>query len=503
MLAAQYPRFEGDLPDIARVRAGYTELKAAQDALDFDDLLVFLARLLQKDPTARAEIAGRCQHVLVDEYQDVNRLQARIACLLSVVHGNLMVVGDEAQSIYAFRGASIDNILDFDKLFPDSVTTLLTQNYRSTAPVLALANGVLASFAHGIDKTLVSELDEGPAPLLVAVEDSDAQADYVVERVLALREDGVGLAQQAVLARSGAQLHAVELALAKANIPFRKYGGLRLTEAAHVKDVLALLRVAVNPADTLAWLRVLPWCENVGRTTAQRIAEARSKGDRAPLSSMTRRKAPELDQLEALLGELTPLRDHPGGALATAIDGLRPFLARNYDDPDDRLRDLESLLALSDRFDSVPHMVSELALEPPRRAEAEATEDDEQLTLSTIHSAKGLEWRSVLLIGLGDGAFPSGFALDDPAAIEEERRLLYVAVTRARRHLALVQPRFLARRSGPVFSPGCTLLDDIPDLWERVRAGWAHQSAAPDDPTAGVSPDVEDRLARFADYFGD
>ena len=503
VVATHYPRFRRDLDDIEAVRLAYDALKERQDALDFDDLLVFLGRLLARDPIARKEIAGSCQHVLVDEYQDVNRLQARIACLLSVVHGNVMVVGDEAQSIYAFRGASVDHILDFDTLFPACTTTILTENYRSTEPVLGLANGVLQSFTRGFDKQLDSRVGDGPMPTLVAVEDVDKQADYVVERVLSLREDGVELTQQAVLARSGMQLHAVELALGRANIPFRKYGGLRLTEAAHVKDVLALLRVATNPRDTMAWLRVLPWCENVGKTTAQRIADARGKGDTSPLSSMTRRKAPELDQLEALLGELTPLVRDPGAALAAAIDGLRPFLIRNYDDPDDRLRELESLLSLSDRFDDVPRMVSELALDPPRRAEAEKVEDEELLTLSTVHSAKGLEWRSVILIGLGDGAFPSGFALDDPDAIEEERRLLYVAVTRAKRHLALVQPRFLSRRGGPVFSPGCTLLDDIRDLWDRVQAGWADQSNDEDDLSAGVSADVEDRLARFADYFGD
>ena len=502
VIAAQYPRYRRDLHDIDAVREGYNALKASQDAVDFDDLLVFLGQLLARDPVARKEISGACAHVLVDEYQDVNRLQARIACLLSVVHGNLMVVGDEAQSIYAFRGASVDHILDFDRLFPNATTTILTQNYRSTAPVLGLANGVLRSFSRGVDKQLVSEVGEGPSPQLVAVEDVDKQADYVVERVLSLREEGVGLDGQAVLARSGMQLHAVELALSRANIPFRKYGGLRLTEAAHVKDVLALLRVSVNPRDTLAWLRVLPWCENVGKTTAQRIAEARGAGDTSPLSTMTRRKAPELDQLEALVAELTPLSSDPEGALVAAIDGLRPFLVRNYDDPDERIRELESLLSLAGRFEDVPRLVSELALEPPQRAEATRAEDEELLTLSTIHSAKGLEWRSVLLIGLGDGAFPSGFALDDPEAIEEERRLLYVAVTRAKRHLALVQPRFLSRRGGPVFSPGCRLLDDIPDLWERVEPGWAEQAAAAEAAEA-TSPEEEDRLARFADYFGD
>jgi DNA helicase-2/ATP-dependent DNA helicase PcrA len=422
-----------------------------------------------------------------------------------VVHGNLMVVGDEAQSIYAFRGASVDNILDFDQIFPAATTTILTENYRSTAPVLALANGVLASFREGIEKQLESRVGDGPVPLLVAVEDTDRQADYVVERALTLREDGVPLTAQAILARSGMQLHAIELALSRANIPYRKFGGLRLSEAAHVKDVLALLRVAVNPRDTLAWLRVLPWCENVGKTTAQRIADARFKGDTSPLSSMTRRRAPELDQIDALVGELAGMIRDPGAAFATAIDGLRPFLVRNYDDPDDRMRELESVLALSDRFDDVPRLVSELTLEPPLRSEATKSEDEELLTLSTIHSAKGLEWRSVVIVGLGDGGFPSGFALEDPAAIEEERRLLYVAVTRAKRHLVLMQPRFLSRRGGPVFSPGCQLLDDVPDLWSRVQPGWAGQR---DDPTddgelVGVSAEVEDRLARLADYFGD
>ncbi len=368
VVVATHPRFRRDIHDIETVREGYTALKASQDAVDFDDLLVFLAQLLARDPLARREVAGACQHVLVDEYQDVNKLQARIACLLSVVHGNLMVVGDEAQSIYAFRGASVDNILDFTEIFPAATTTILTENYRSTTPVLTLANGVLASFRTGIDKQLQSRVGDGPTPLLVAVEDTDRQADYVVERVLTLREDGVPLTAQAILARSGLQLHAIELALSRANIPYRKFGGLRLSEASHVKDVLALLRVAVNPRDTLAWLRVLPWCENVGKTTAQRLADARFQGDTNPLSSMTRRRAPELDQIDALVGELAGMIRDPGAALATAIDGLRPFLVRNYDDPDDRMRELESLLSLSDRFEDVPRLVSELTLEPESSA---------------------------------------------------------------------------------------------------------------------------------------
>jgi len=498
------PRFERDIPDIVRVRTAYEARKASQDALDFDDLLIFLGRLLARHPVARKEIAGRCRHVLVDEYQDVNRLQARIACLLSVVHGNLMVVGDEAQSIYAFRGASVDHILDFSKLFPEAPTTVLTDNYRSTTQVLDLANGVLDSMHTGIEKALVSCVGDGPKPRLIGVEDDDRQADHVVSRVLELREDGVGLDEQAVLARSGHQLVALELALSRANIPYRKYGGLRITEAAHVKDLLALLRAAINPADALAWMRILPFCENVGRTTAQRIAEARASGDRTPLSTMTRRKAPELDQLEALLAELSTLVKDAAQAFLAALDGMRPWLQRRYDDASDRERELESLLTLVDRYDDVPALISELALDPPQRAEAVKTEDEELLTLSTVHSAKGLEWRAVYVLGLADGAFPSGFSIDDPAQMEEERRLLYVAVTRAKRHLDLLQPRFVSRRGGPVFAPSCTLLDDIPGLWERVETG---AGAAPadveDDDVGGIAPDVEDRLARFADYFGD
>lgn len=504
-LEAFYPRHVDDLADIARVRAAYEERKAASDALDFDDLLVHLARLLAKNERARRDIAGACHHVLVDEYQDVNKLQARIACMLAVVHGNILVVGDEAQSIYAFRGASVENILDFPKLFPAAETTLLTDNYRSTDSVVTLANGVLQSARTGIKKTLVSQVGSGPRPRLVEVEDEQQQADTVVTEVLDLRENNVPLVQQAVLARSTYQLTALELALTRANIPYRKHGGLRLSEAAHVKDTLAILRVSVNPRDTLAWLRVLPWCENIGRTTAQKLAEARGAGETRPLRSLVRRAAPELDVVEQLIAEVATHTQHPGAALATAIDGLRPFFHRRYDDADERIRELESLLSLTDRFEDVPRLVAELSLEPPQRGEAVAADDeDEQLTLSTIHSAKGLEWNAVFVVGLGDGAFPSGYSLDDPEAMEEERRLLYVAVTRARRHLTLLQPRFASRRSGPVFTPSCRLLEDIPDLWTRIARAWpAARNGPSTEPTATAAPEVNDRLARFADYFGD
>ncbi len=492
------PRYIDDVDDIRRVADAYAARKQRGDMVDFDDLLLLLRQLLKDHPAARRDIAGRCRHVLVDEYQDTNRVQGHLAALLATSHGNLMVVGDEAQSIYGFRGATVANILDFARVFPDVQKTVLEANYRSSQAVLDLANAVLASTRDGFDKRLRAASAQGPRPRLVDVGDEAEEADFIVDNVLALREQGVPLAQQAVLFRSGFQSISLEGALTRANIPFRKFGGLRFTEAAHVKDAVALLRVVANPRDEIAWQRVLAIIRGIGDKTASRIVRQILSVDPPQLDPEPWAKKAFGDDLAALAETVAQARQAPlARQLDLAVEAIAASLEARFDDAWKRERDLEALPLLARRHDSLDSFLSDLALDPPEATEAEPDEvEDEWLTLSTIHSAKGLEWSAVFLLQLADGRFPSGFALGDPDAMEEERRLLYVAVTRAKRDLFLLEPRFVQRRGGFGLGPGCSLLDDLdglhgpPPLVERVSPDPAAAEEA-----AALEAGAEDRLA--------
>ncbi|MEM6454336.1 MAG: ATP-dependent helicase, partial [Acidobacteriota bacterium] len=314
LLADESPHFAGEADALDAIGAIYGQRKRDHDVMDYDDLLVNLRDLLRDHDDVRAAIGRRLRHVLVDEYQDTNRLQAHITALLAAEHGNLMVVGDDAQSIYAFRGAAVRNILDFTEIFPDAETIKLERNYRSTQPVLDLANAILAPSSVVIPKRLHTDRVDGPRPQLVRLADEHAQADFVARRILALRESaGVALGEIAVLFRAGWHAGAVELALGARNIPFRKFGGLRLAESAHVKDVTALLRVALNPREASAWFRMLQKLPGIGPRTAQQLTDAlvgaKLKGDLTPLR------------------EASPRARRSASALADFLDVLAPALA--------------------------------------------------------------------------------------------------------------------------------------------------------------------------------
>ncbi|MCB9778620.1 MAG: ATP-dependent helicase [Alphaproteobacteria bacterium] len=502
------PRFLDDLDGIEAVARAYAARKQQADLVDYDDLLVLLRDLLRRDADARARVAGRCQHVLVDEYQDTNRVQGHIAALLATAHGDLMVVGDEAQSIYAFRGARVENILDFPKVFAGARVTKLEANYRSTQPVLDLANGVLESFSVGFDKRLYTELDHKGAerPMLVEVADVGQEADVVVANVLAMREAAIGLADQAVLFRAAFHSAVLESALTRAGIPFRKYGGLRFVEAAHIKDVLSLLRLVANPRDEVAWLRVLSWIQGIGPKTAGRIIDAAlAPGGLSDADAFAGRAWHA--ELERLIDLLRVQRDLPlHRQVDAAVEYVRSGLDARYDDAWKRERDLTALPVLADRYDSLDAFLADVALDPPEAADAEADEEeDEQLTLSTVHSAKGLEWTGVQVLRLADGQFPSGYSLDDPDALEEERRLLYVAVTRAKRHLLLYQPRFVEGRGSFGVGPGCVLLEEVPGLDDRVQRMIGRAPAPPDGGGDGLpsDPAAQERLDQVLAWMDD
>jgi DNA helicase-2/ATP-dependent DNA helicase PcrA len=427
--------------------AAYVEAKQAQNVLDYDDLLLYFAQMMQ-EPEIAAEVAARFDHLLVDEYQDTNRLQGEIVLALRPKGRGLTVVGDDAQSIYSFRAATVRNILDFPQAFdPPARLITLDQNYRSTRPILAASNAVIDLAAERFAKNLWTDRATGSLPILAVVGEETDQALYVATRVLANREAGATLKSQAVLFRTAHHSAALELELTRRNIPFVKYGGLKFLDAAHVKDALAILRFAQNPRDRIAGFRVAQILPGIGPATAARIIEAAGADDgfaalgafQAPAKSRAD-FAPFADLMRNLAGGQTPWP----ADLAQVIEWLRPHLEGRYDDASMRIADLDALDRIASTYPSRERFLAELTLDPPDATSDEPGPphlDEDYLILSTIHSAKGQEWRSVFVLNVVDGCIPSEMATGSTDEIEEERRLLYVAMTRARDELTLIVPQ--------------------------------------------------------------
>ena len=425
----------------------YVELKQAASLLDYDDLLLWWHALMESPALARA-VGERFDHVLVDEYQDTNVLQAEILLRLKPDGRGLAVVGDDAQSIYSFRAAEVENILRFPKQFvPPAEMVTLEENYRSVQPVLDAANALMQSAEHQFRKMLRSARPSAQKPFYVTVTDDEAQADYVVRAVLAAREAGQLLRQQAVLFRASHHSDRLELELTRQNIPFVKYGGLKFLEAAHVKDLLAVLRWADNPRNRIAAFRCLQLLPGVGPATAARAfgwLEARGfEFDTLAGFGPPPAAAPCWPGLVDLLAGISADAGDWWPQVGRARDWYRPQLERLYEEWPTRLGDLDALEQIAAKFATREQFLTELSLDPPQATGDLAGPpllDEDFLVLSTIHSAKGQEWDSVYLLNVADGNFPSEFATGKPALVEEERRLLYVAMTRARSALHLVAP---------------------------------------------------------------
>ncbi|HEY5517291.1 MAG TPA: ATP-dependent helicase [Coriobacteriia bacterium] len=434
--------------DLKRLCGEYVERKLATGVLDYDDILLYWLGLLE-DPAVGAEVRKRFDHVLVDEYQDTNALQARIVALLRPDGRGVTVVGDDAQSIYSFRAADVRNILDFPSMFPDVEVLPLEQNYRSTQPILDATNRVIALAAERHEKNLWTAREGGEAPSVVTCHDEDEQTDFVIRRVLELRESGVLLKHQAVLFRATHHSLPLELELQRRNIPYKKYGGLKFTETAHVKDLGAILRLAENPRDLSAGMRVLTLLPGVGPANAQRLMDALAEGGGdfltwADLPSPVPAAKVAWASLVGLMIGLT--RPEPMD-LPAQVHAVRevygPLLERRYDNATARLRDLEQIERLAARFDDRLTLLADMALDPPAWAEELAGPpvlDEDYLILSTVHSAKGLEWDAVYVIHAADGNIPSDMATGSVEEIEEERRLFYVACTRAKDWLYVCFP---------------------------------------------------------------
>lgn len=442
--------------DLRALFLAYTERKRDHNVVDYDDLLLYWRALLASE--AGGSVRGLFDHVLVDEYQDTNQIQADILFDLCGDDGNLAVVGDDAQSIYSFRAARVENILGFTERYSGASVVSLEQNYRSTPEILDVSNRVIADSDIAFEKQLWSNRAHGPMPELVTCFDEAAQADWVCDRVLELREQGIDLRDQAVLFRTGHHSSGLEIELGRRNIPFVKFGGLTFLEAAHVKDLLSMLRILDNPRDELAWSRVLLMLPGVGPATATKfmnhLAEVAQSSGIDVLDAFLRYDVPASLETREVLGLLRDGLDQARGsdgaepAPSDQIDALTSFCAavfdRMYDDASARLIDIEHLSALGADYVNRSQFLTEIVLDPPASTSGFADAphlDDDYLILSTIHSAKGGEWRAVTVIHAADGNMPSDMALSEPGGLEEERRLMYVALTRARDHLAVTVPQ--------------------------------------------------------------
>ncbi|MEP7059336.1 MAG: ATP-dependent helicase [Actinomycetota bacterium] len=462
VLKTHYPWCLDEAEGIREVFTAYTTRKREQNVLDYDDLLLFWKALAWAPPT-REPLAAMFDHVLVDEYQDTNALQADILEGIRP-HGrrNLTVVGDDAQSIYGFRAATVRNILEFPERFPDATVVKLEQNYRSTTPLLAASNAVISLSPQRHEKTLWSVRDGDRLPTLRTCLDEAEQCDAVCENVLRHREEGVPLHRQAVLFRAAHHSDLLEVELARRNIPFVKYGGLKFLEAGHVKDTLGVLRVLENPFDEVSWFRVLQLPDGMGPATARRVMEQIgvrrvSEDQPSPLVNFLDHpiEVPRaaLDGVQELRSALRGCADQDVLLPAAQIERLRAFLspvfARRYDAASARMRDIEQLEVLAQGYETRGRFLSELTLDPPASTGELAGPpllDEDWLILSTIHSAKGLEWDAVHVIHAADGMIPSDMATGDDDEIAEERRLLYVALTRARDALHVYYPQRYYRR---------------------------------------------------------
>jgi len=446
-LGKWFPWIAGHEDALRGLFASYVEMKQRQNVLDYDDLLLYFAQMLA-EPVIAAEIAARFDHLLVDEYQDTNALQGEIVLRLRPLGRGLTVVGDDAQAIYSFRAATVRNILDFPAAFdPPAHVVTLERNYRSSGAILAAANAAIALAPERFAKTLRTDRPHGPLPALVTVLDDADQARFVATSVLANREAGASLKAQAVLFRTSHHSAALELELTRRNVPFVKFGGLKFLDAAHVKDAVALMRFAENPRDRVAGFRIAQLLPGVGPKVAETIVAAASADDGfATMAALaTPARARDGFPAFALLMRRLASRAAPWPAeIADAVAWLGPLMETRYDDARVRMGDLEALERIAASFPSRERFLSELALDPPDTTSDEAgppLRDEDYLILSTIHSAKGQEWRSVFVLNCVDGCIPSDLATGSSEEIEEERRLLYVAMTRAKDELALVVPQ--------------------------------------------------------------
>ncbi len=467
-----YPHLSSDMEAIVNLFQAYKHHKGQHQLLDFDDLLVYLQQLLKNHPEIRDRISSSFHYIMVDEYQDTNKIQAEILYLLTGVHKNIMVVGDDSQSIYAFRGANFKNIMEFPNMFPGTRIITLEENYRSVQPILNLTNVIIDQAREKYSKTLFTRKSGGSTPVLVNARDENSQSLFVVRKIQELNQKGVALDKIAVLFRAGFHSFDLEIELNREQIPFIKVGGFKFVESAHIKDVLAHLRVISNPHDRISWYRILLLINKIGPTTAQKIFDAikNERSGTTGLLTMNFQTAATqgLNRLKDLFSQFDsgPM---PVAKMGEAIiKYYSPILKERHDDYPKREKDLEQLHAIMERYDNLEHFLTDMALEPPNNSVGNRlsteTPSEDRLVLSTVHSAKGLEWHTVFIIWALDGRFPSSQSLYKDEDLEEELRLMYVAATRPGKiFISPIRGKLYDHSSGTMLNRPSRFIDMMPE----------------------------------------
>ncbi|MDR2353286.1 MAG: ATP-dependent helicase [Deltaproteobacteria bacterium] len=515
VIQERYPVYFNYLNQLDKISEIYVDHKRINAVMDFDDLLLGLVTILRDHEDARLRLAAKFSHILVDEYQDTNPVQARITWLLGKDHFNVTAVGDEAQSIYSFRGADFRNILDFPKIFPKTRIIKLEENYRSYQPILSLANGIMLDAKEKFNKHLVATRGEGTKPKAYRVEDFTEEAHVVVQNIQKLLENNVRLDQIAVLFRASAHSFELELLLTRLKIPFTKYGGRKFLEAAHVKDFLAFFRAIANPYDTLSLSRILTMIPGVGPKRAQEICDWVG-GDRQKLSTL--RKAPlqgksktEILDLSNLFKKIALTGETIDSKPMEIYNYYKKLLPNRYpEDYKDRDTDVLEIVRMASEANNLTDFLVDVTLDPPNNVSHNVPNQSEQkdLTLSTIHSAKGLEWNYVFLLSVVEGRFPTMYGVKKDSDLEEERRLLYVAITRAKDGLFILLPEAMVGYMGTIELLPNRFLDSLPQgfmetYWHgkqihesKVFRGAKHSRPWNEKP---LSPAVASEYERFGE----
>ncbi len=472
----EYPHFWEFIDKINSLYAYYEKYKKDNHLLDYDDLLYRFNEFLTLPSPVVEQFRRNIEFIMVDEYQDTNKIQAEIVRNLAGKESNVMVVGDDSQSIYSFRGANFQNIMEFPKIFPNVKIIKLEENYRSIPGILNLANHIIEQSTQKYSKELYTRKSSDEIPVIVAAKTENIQSRFIVEKILELREEGVPLKEIAVLFRSSYFSFDLEVELLKANIPFIKFGGLKLIESAHIKDLLAFMRVAVNSSDLVSWYRILLLHEGIGPKKAQRVLDAISKKeinfDGEDLV-FDRNKYGTFETLFDIVHSLRNGKYSPSEMAEIFYKYYKPLFKEKYNDFNKRKKDIEIFINIASNYRSVESFLADMALDPPRDSvvDVDAEEHDEEyVTLSTIHSAKGLEWHTVFIINLLEGFFPTSQAFESEDALEEERRLMYVAVTRAKKNLFVTYPmNIFDRFQGTTLSKPSRFIssvtEDIAEEW--------------------------------------
>lgn len=493
VLDLKYPKWIDLADTLASIAEDYTKRKREANAMDFDDLLVNLYLLLLKSERVRKKFATQFRYVLVDEYQDTNKIQASIVRLFASVHHNILVVGDDAQSIYSFRAADIQNILQFEKEYANATVFRLETNYRSTPEILDVANEVIEHNTAQYAKQLQSVQDPFAKPELHAFVDQREEAGFIAERILELRAEGVPLSSIAVLFRAAYHAQTLEMELAKRDIPYDFRGGVRFFERAHIKDALAYLRIVHNASDIVAWSRALTMQVGIGPASAAKIitavAQAERTGDMAHIGNhLSARARVGWSDFLAIWRVVEGARDHPADMVrAFASSSYTDYLEREYPDYKERLQDIEQLAVFAEREPDLGTFLGEASLQESYTGSAARGrgDDEEKIILSTIHQAKGLEWEAVFVMHIAAGHFPNDRALSEANGLEEERRLFYVALTRAKRFLHLTYPLTTGFQS-VLLGPSMFLEELSRDLLDEQHIDSGNVFTDPSDNVDGI-----------------